>query len=109
MPIRPTLRSSTPIYRNNQLAGIVIINLEAEKMIEQLVHAADFLTWVIDQEGEVIHHPDHERSWSRYLKDRNSIQQLRPELTRSLLSNNNEKNDDFFHYNLDQIMNMVRV
>ncbi|MBF0369386.1 MAG: transporter substrate-binding domain-containing protein [Magnetococcales bacterium] len=72
-PIRPTFRISTPVFVEGSFRGVVVINLMMDRFLEQLGHSADFDLFLIDQDGEIILHPDPDKRWSRYLPGRNSF------------------------------------
>ncbi|TKB48941.1 diguanylate cyclase [Ferrimonas sediminicola] len=67
LPIRPTFRVATPVYLDNFFAGIVILNTEADTMLEALSRAPDFDAFLVDGDGEVLISPDPQLRWSRYL------------------------------------------
>ena len=69
-PIRPTFRLSTPVYASGSFRGVVVINLDMDRILKLLGHSADFDVYIIDREGEFILHPDPDKAWSRYLPGR---------------------------------------
>ncbi len=84
-PIRPTFRVATPVFSNNQLVGIVIINLEVSKLLQILGSSSDFSVYIADQDGEFIVHPDESQAWGRYLEGRPNVYSQFPVLGKELM------------------------
>jgi len=89
IPIRPTFRVSTAVYSKAGFRGVVVINLIMDRILELLTHSADFDIIMIDQEHEIISHPNENMAWSKYLPNR------RP-LTRAPLDAAGPKNLSFY-------------
>lgn len=73
IPFNPTFRVGTPVFLNGEFKGIVIINLRLEPVLNSLRASSDFDTLLIDQDGNYIIHPDRNKEWSRYFKERGKI------------------------------------
>lgn len=69
-PINPTFRVASPVYSGGKFSGMVIINLAMSRVASVLDDSTDFLVFLVDGDGEFLHHPDPHRAWSRYLPDR---------------------------------------
>jgi PAS domain S-box-containing protein len=70
MPIRPTFRLATPLKRKGVFYGILIINANASNILKSTSNSDDFTIFMVDHHGEILHHPDPNRAWSRYIPNR---------------------------------------
>ena len=74
LPIVPTMRVISPIYKDDTLEGLMVINLFMDKFLEQLSKSLHFDIAILDEKNEYIKHPfDKEKSWSAYFKNRISF------------------------------------
>ncbi|MBT4289160.1 MAG: PAS domain S-box protein [Deltaproteobacteria bacterium] len=73
IPFNPTFRVGTSVFLNGKFKGIVIINLRLEPVLNTLRASSDFDILLIDQYGNYIIHPDRNKEWSRYFKERGKI------------------------------------
>lgn len=72
-PYKPVIRYATPIYdastinrTNDKNRGIVITNVSAEFFLKELDKSLGYLeeeTFLIDQNGFYLHHPDKTKEW----------------------------------------------
>lgn len=72
-PIRPTLRVATPVKMLSGKNGLVIVNVDVSAILASLSLSPDFLVYLKDKEGQILHHPSEKFAWSRYLDDRVSL------------------------------------
>jgi len=72
-PLNPTFRVGTPVYIGPVFKGIVIINLRLEPVLDLLRHSADFVVFLVDQDGKYIIHPDRNEEWGRYFTEKGQI------------------------------------
>jgi len=79
VPFKPTFRVATGLLVDNQLKGIIIVNLLFENMINILANSSNFNIYVVDKEGEIIHSPNRSESWSRYLEHKSNLQTIFPD------------------------------
>ncbi len=100
-PLNPTFRVGTPVFYNNSLKGIVIINLRLEPVLKLLRNSTDFDVFLFDQDGKTIIHPDRNREWSRYFPQRGHIFDTFPILEPQILKHETHKNS-LFSYALKQ-------
>lgn len=90
-PIRPTIRYGTPVFdANNQLQGIVLVNVLASKFLSLLRDASDDKETLImvDNKGYYLFHPDGNKTWGSE-RDKNSGENLLkdfPEFSEEVLS-----------------------
>ncbi|TAA43681.1 sensor domain-containing diguanylate cyclase [Corallincola spongiicola] len=101
-PVRPTYRVSTPIFSNNQFAGMVIINAEAEQMLSQLVYSNDFDIFLIDGDGEILFHRDAALAWSRYLPGKESFKRVMPDVAAEILVSPNAAVGNVQSFSIDE-------
>ena len=69
IPYKPMIRFSTPVYdRSGAKRGIMILNVYAEPVLLK-VKDAPFpgVTYLVDQDGFYIEHPDDVKEWGRVL------------------------------------------
>lgn len=87
IPIKPTLRASTPLYINGSLHGIVIVNVLVKELLENIKQFLDdMLITIVDQDGEMIIHPNSQYSWSRYLKRTHHLKDDFPQHSKAILA-----------------------
>jgi diguanylate cyclase (GGDEF)-like protein/PAS domain S-box-containing protein len=67
-PIEPVLRVGTTLYVDEQLKGLLLINIFMKEFLAQLMHSPYFDIYMVDKDGFVIVAPDEFASWTRYLK-----------------------------------------
>lgn len=104
-PHRPTFRVATPVFSENEFSGIVIVNIEATKIIKELTRSTDFDIMIIDGDGEFIYHPNQSLSWSRYLEEKTTFLDLFPVIGQKLLLDTHSKLDDFYSFSVEQQFN----
>ncbi|EQB39361.1 hypothetical protein M947_07830, partial [Sulfurimonas hongkongensis] len=68
-PIRPTIRVSTNIFYKGVFYGIVIANLDMDRLLSQIKSNNNFNVYLIDNEGNFILHPDEQKAWNNYLNN----------------------------------------
>ncbi|XPV54032.1 MAG: PAS domain-containing protein [Halarcobacter ebronensis] len=64
VPFKPTIRISTPIYKNNSFEGIIIINFLAHDLITSIKDKESFDVYFMDNKNNFLLHPDENKSWS---------------------------------------------
>ena len=74
----PTFRIALPIYYKNEFRGIIISNINIQKMLEDIINSPDFEIYIYDSDGEILIAPNPEYSWSRYKKTHVGILQPIP-------------------------------
>jgi diguanylate cyclase (GGDEF)-like protein/PAS domain S-box-containing protein len=67
-PIEPVLRVGTTLYLDEQLKGLLLINIFMKEFLAQLMHSPYFDIYMVDKDGFVIVAPDEFASWTRYLE-----------------------------------------
>ena len=100
-PIRPTFRVAAPVFADNNMAGIIIINLKADQLIWSLRASTELLTYIVDRDGEFIVHYNPENSWSRYLPDRSGLLIQFPKIGPEILAKRDVDNKLFVSFSLD--------
>ena len=102
-PLKPTFRISTPLVIENQFKGIIIANLLFSDTIKLLTSSPNFLVYLADKDGEIIHSPDQNGSWSRYLDNRKSIYDIFPKLVHNILNKETLESQSVFYYNWGEL------
>jgi two-component system, sensor histidine kinase len=66
LPQTPTLRITFPIYRQDNLFGIIVINVDLRNLIEELKGLAgnQFNLKIVNQDGHFIAHPNPEKTFT---------------------------------------------
>ncbi|AXH12452.1 ATP-binding protein [Halarcobacter bivalviorum] len=68
LPFKPTIRVSTPIYKNDKLEGILIINFLASDLLKMIKDKDIFNVYFMDKYGNFLLHPDENKNWSTQRK-----------------------------------------
>ncbi|MCA9922289.1 MAG: GAF domain-containing protein [Anaerolineales bacterium] len=68
MPYQPVIWYGTPIIHHGETKGIVIINVMAEKILQQL-DSADTSHFLVDVDGYYLYHPEDAKRWGRDLQN----------------------------------------
>lgn len=103
VPFRPTIRIATPIYRNHKFAGMVIINMLTNKLLDSLRTSPVFEHYIIDKEGNFIIHPNDKLSWSKYTKISAKLIDDFPAEASQIMSGV-RKGRDFYAYPLNDVL-----
>lgn len=68
-PYNPVIRYALPVFDNiGQRKGIVIANVFMSKMLKNLAAGLKGNTYILDNDGYYLQHPDPQLSWGRDLK-----------------------------------------
>ena len=65
-PLRPVIRMGTPVYKNGEKVGVLIVNVFMKKLLEQLSSSKLYHTYIVDKDGYFILHPNPKYNFSRY-------------------------------------------
>jgi diguanylate cyclase (GGDEF)-like protein/PAS domain S-box-containing protein len=85
LPYKPTYRVAKTLYMNNQLLGIIIININMNSLMEQLQKITNFKFYLVDKDGYFLIAEDKKYNWSRYLKTKYNFSILFPKEKKLLL------------------------
>lgn len=72
-PFKPTFRAILPIRKSDQFEGILILNLFAAPVLEQVLDLPLYETKIVDREGYILVQTDSTLNWSRYQKPQKKI------------------------------------
>lgn len=106
MPLRPTLRLSTPIYVNNSFEGILIINIDTKEFLYSIISSDIFKISIIDNSGNFIigqkntFNSSIDLSWSKYLNKDINFNRYLPLLSNEILKNESYISDEVFSKNI---------
>lgn len=103
-PIRPTLRVSKAIYRDNSFDGIVIINIDMTYLLDLLGQSQFFNIYIVDKEGYFLLHADDQYSWSRYTSGSRLLHKDFPRFADSILSPNDFHSGDMNSFNISDVL-----
>ncbi len=87
LPIRPVLRIGKRVTFKGTVQGILIINVFMEEFLQRLTESTLYDLYLIDKNGYFLSHPDHSKSWSRYLGTGFSVEKSFPESGDCILNN----------------------
>jgi len=105
IPVTPTLRILSPVFQNNQLQGIIVINLFIEEFLQQLTSSLHFNIAVLDKNNDYIqHYLKPAKSWSKYFKERNSFSEEFYIQEKKLQSKNTKKETLFFTKKIKELI-----
>ena len=90
---------------NGQLAGILIINVFMDELIEQLVSSSVFDVFLIDKNGFFLAHPDKDKRWSLYLKTHFKAEDVFSSEAACILNNVECQTDQFYAKNIQSFNN----
>ena len=69
IPYKPVLRFAIPVYEKTKKRGILIINLFAQYLLNDLTSSGAFYIDIFDQDGDILVSNNHSKSeWTKYLK-----------------------------------------
>ena len=80
-PHTPVIRAAAPVYYNNKLFGILVINMEFGKIFKELIKNTprELIPYVTNEEGYFLAHPDETMTYGFDLGNNNRIQSLYPD------------------------------
>ena len=87
VPHKPVLRIASPVYVDQEYAGVVIINAHAKGMLNRFRQSSFFSISIIDGDGDFLVHHDDSLSWSKYLQTGYSIEHEHPGLADRVMLN----------------------
>lgn len=97
-PLKPTYRISTNVYYKNIFYGILIVNIDMKSILSDIRTSNRFYTYLYDNDGYYIVHPDTKKEWSKYLKSGYNIYKDYPSI-----KNSNRFNKYGFVFQLEDI------
>lgn len=97
-PLKPTYRISTNVYYKNIFYGILIVNIDMKSILSEIRTSNRFYTYLYDNDGYYIVHPDTKKEWSKYLKSGYNIYKDYPSI-----KNSNRFNKYGFVFQLEDI------
>jgi diguanylate cyclase (GGDEF)-like protein/PAS domain S-box-containing protein len=95
IPYKPTFRVGMPVYYDDKLEGIVIINFLINDLLNIIGNSATFEHYIIDKDSNYIHHPDSNFSFNKY---KNIKRNLKEDFPNGLIS------DGIYTYSLNNIL-----
>ena len=103
LPIRPTFRIAQPVYHQGLFEGIVIVNVDAGLILNQVIRSTDFEVMLIDGEGELLAHPDPKQAWSRYFSQHKNLYDAHPDDAFELIHSTKKQVNGIFKVQLSQL------
>ena len=105
-PLRPTLRLSTSIYKNNNFEGILIINIDTKDFLNSIIHSDIFKISLIDNSGnfikgkKIVNDTSIDLSWSKYLNKAIDFNKYLPFTSQKILEQKEFTSDKIFSKNI---------
>lgn len=91
IPYKPTIRVSKSVYRDDKIIGMLIINYDAEDIIEYIQVKEYFDVFYMDKEGNFFLHPNKNKSYSTQLNNNYKVSDEIPNIYNLI---NGEKSDE---------------
>ena len=95
IPYKPTIRVAMPIFNQNELSGIIIINILINTIFEQISTSSAFEHFIIDKDKNYILHANNKFSFNKYTD-------IKRELKKDFPNGFNEKG--VYLYPIDNIL-----
>jgi len=100
IPYVPTIRTILPININGNFEGILIINHHLNSLINEITKSSIFETILADENGFFLYHYDKDKSWSKYKKEKFTLESEFPKSYLKIINNLDFLNDDIAVRNL---------
>lgn len=98
-PYKPTIRVSKPVYRNNELLGMLIVNYNAKDIINHIQIKSNFDVYYMDDEGNFFLHSDESKNYSSQLGNNYKVIDEIPNINK--LVNNTKVSDKYYVSKID--------
>lgn len=98
-PYRPTIRVSKPVYRNNELLGMLIVNYNAKDIINHIQIKSDFDVYYMDDKDNFFLHSDESKNYSTQLGNNYKVIDEIPNINK--LVNNTKVSDKYYVTKID--------
>lgn len=85
-PYKPIIRFGVPVVGNRGKAGVVLVDVTAEPLLAALANTG-YQTFLVDQDGYYLFHPDADKRWSAELEAGVTLEQDVPALPEQLSGN----------------------
>ncbi len=95
-PYIPTIRISKAIYKNNQLLGILIINYNANEIINKIRENKFFDVYYMDKNGNFFLHPDKSKNYSSQLNTNYKVIDEIPNINELIKDYYDDKNKKYY-------------
>lgn len=92
IPYKPTIRVATPIFNNSSFHGILIINYNAQGLIDYIREKHIFNVYYMDDNRNFLLHPSDEKCWSSQLKTQYKVKDEIKNIDELIDNNLNDKN-----------------
>ncbi len=92
IPYKPTIRVSTPVYKNKIFYGILIINYNASDLVNMIRNKYLFDVYYMDHNGNFLLHPNSKKSWSTQLNNNYKVEDEIPNIDLIIKNSFNDKN-----------------
>ena len=108
-PHTPVIRAAAPIYFEDKIFGVLIINMEFGKIFQQLTKNTprEIIPYVTNEEGYFLSHPDKTMTYSFDLGGDHKIQDIYPEF--NLGQHNDIRDVDFDITTGDNVLHVVKA
>lgn len=79
IPYKPTIRIGLPLYIGEKFAGIVIVNLYVQTLIEAISSSSVFDHYILDKDNNFIVHPIETYAFNQYKGTKRSLEEDFPD------------------------------
>jgi len=93
-PFKPVFRLATPVFIDDKLAGIIIVNLltDLPSLLRKIIPNNRTQNYIlVNKNGFYLHHPDEEKEWGmieQLQRQHDNVKQDYPEAAKQILSGN---------------------
>ncbi|MDA3945578.1 MAG: diguanylate cyclase [Helicobacteraceae bacterium] len=101
-PLHPTYRVALPIYRQDALYALLIVNVDMRSFLMTLWSHTTFNTYLVDKEGYYIHHHNMNLSWSRYTGTERTLFDDFPEYAPKIMKQDVFNNEKIYSFGLEK-------
>ncbi len=89
LPIRPVMRAGMPVYKGDDIMGILIINVFMHNILDQLTTSNSYDITMVDRNGDVLVSSDGKHNWSAYLNETKASESFKSDIKNILHENKN--------------------
>ncbi len=104
-PIKSVFRIARKVFVDNQLVGILIVNVFMDEFISRLISSPVFDIFLVDKNGYFLAHPDKNKVWGHYLGFNYRAEDVFAEEAACILNNSECQSEQFYARNVHSLIN----
>jgi len=108
-PHMPVIRAASPVYFNNKMYGIVVINMRLDNIFRRFIENTpkELMPYVINKDGYFLSHPDRSMTFGFDLKNENKIQDIYKSF--DIMNSEDVRNKEFSVATNGEVLYVVKV